>query len=170
MVSDRGPDSIGTDQRQCDILLARHAAPLDHRQSSGMRHRVFELAPEPQLDVGMVVDLGKQRCLQIGAVYHPIGRTGARRGGFAERQARKFAAASRTHDADGLGRDRVGGESRLQSEVDQYAAGVGGELQAGAGFLESLGLLKHDDAKTLSRERERGRQSSDPGTSDEDGA
>jgi hypothetical protein len=52
----------------------------------------------------------------------------------------------------------------------QHAAGIGGELQAGAGFLEAFGLFENDDAKTLSRERKRRRQSSDPGTSDEDGA
>jgi hypothetical protein len=58
----------------------------------------------------------------------------------------------------------------LQAEIDEHAAGVGRELQAGAGFLKALGFLENDDAKALSRERERGRQSPDPGTSDDDGA
>ena len=57
-----------------------------------------------------------------------------------------------------------------KSEFDQHAAGVGRELQAGADFLEPLGLLEHDDAKALCGQRKRGRQSSDAGTSDEDGA
>ena len=61
-------------------------------------------------------------------------------------------------------------QPRLQSEVDQHAAGVGRELQAGADFLEPLGFLQNDDAKALCRERKRRRQSSDAGTSDEDGA
>jgi hypothetical protein len=43
-------------------------------------------------------------------------------------------------------------------------------LQAGAGFLEALGFFKNDDAKASCRKRKGGRQSSDPGTSDEDGA
>ena len=62
------------------------------------------------------------------------------------------------------------GQPRLQSQFDQYAAGVGRKLQAGTGFLQPFGFLENDDAKTLSCERKRGRQSSDPGTSDEDGA
>ena len=49
-------------------------------------------------------------------------------------------------------------------------AGIGGELQAGAGLFQPLGLLQHDDAKAARGERQRRRQSSDPGTSDEDGA
>ena len=59
---------------------------------------------------------------------------------------------------------------RLQSELDQHATGIGRELQAGAGFLEAFGFFENDDAKTSCRKGERGRQSSDPGTSDEDGA
>ena len=58
----------------------------------------------------------------------------------------------------------------LHAEIDQDAAGIGRELQAGADFLEPLGLLQDDDAKTFCGERQRGRQSPDPGTSDEDGA
>jgi hypothetical protein len=108
--------------------------------------------------------------LQIGAMHHPIGSAGASAGGFAERQSRDFATASRAHDADGIGRDGTAGKLRLQSKFDQHAAGIGGELKTGAGFFQALGFLKDDDAKTLSRQRERGCQSSDPGTSDEDGA
>ena len=61
-------------------------------------------------------------------------------------------------------------EPRLQAELDQDAAGIGRELQAGAGFLQPLGLFQHDDAKALCGERQRRRQSPDPGTSDDDGA
>ena len=57
MMPDRGPDSVGADQRQRQLLLARHAAALDHGQSLGVGDGVFELAAEPQLDIGIVVDL-----------------------------------------------------------------------------------------------------------------
>jgi len=57
-----------------------------------MRGDVFELAAEPQIDIGVIVDMGLQRRLQIGAVHHPIRRAGAKGGGFAERQAGDFAA------------------------------------------------------------------------------
>jgi hypothetical protein len=58
----------------------------------------------------------------------------------------------------------------LQSELDQHAAGIGRELQAGAGLLETFGFFENDNAKASGRKRKRGRQSSDSGTSDEDGA
>jgi len=125
VMPDRGPDSIGADQRHRHHLLSRRAAALDHGQSFGVGHDVFELAAEPQFDVGMVVDLSLQRRLQVGAMHHPIGRAGAQRGGFAERQAGDLAAALRAHDADGVGRDGSCGEPGLQAEVDQHAAGVG---------------------------------------------
>ena len=77
MLPDRGPDSVGADQRQRQLLLTRRAAALDHGQPPGMADDVFELAAEPQFDIGVVVDLGLQRGLQVGAVHHPIGGTGA---------------------------------------------------------------------------------------------
>ena len=131
---------------------------------------VLELATEPQLDIGIVIDVGLQRALQIGAMHHPIRRAGAKRGGFAKRHANDLTAASRAHQADGIGRDRAMRKPRLQPELDQHATGIGRQLQAGAGFLEAFGFFENDDAKTSCRKGERGRQSSDPGTSDEDGA
>ncbi len=107
----RRPDAVGADQRQRQFLLPRVAAALDHRQSLGVRGHVLELAAEPQVDVGMVVDRGLQRRLQIGAMHHPIGRAGAQRGGFAERQAGDLAAGARAHDADGVGRHGAGGRA-----------------------------------------------------------
>ena len=166
----RGPDAVGADQRQRRFLLPRHAAALADGQPLGVGYDVFELAAEPQLDIGIVVDMGLQRRLQVGAMHHPVGRAGAKAGGLAERQAGDFAAAARAHDADGLGRDRARAQAILQSEIDQDAAGIGRQLQAGAGFLQPLGLFQNDDAKPLSGERQRRRQSADPGTGDDDGA
>ena len=102
---------------------------------------------------GWSLTCGLQRRLQVGAVHHPIGRAGAKAGGFAERQAGDLAAGARAHDADGLGRHRARRKPRLQAEVDQDAAGIGRELQAGAGFLQPFGLLQDDDAKALRGER-----------------
>ena len=103
MMTDAGPDPVGADQRHCQLLPARRAAALDHRQALGMRHDVLELAAEPQIDIGMVVDLCLQRGLQVGAVYHPIGCAGTKGRGFAERQSGNLAAGPRAHDADGVG-------------------------------------------------------------------
>ena len=170
MMPDRGPDSIGANQRQRHFLLPRDAAPLHHGQSLRMGGGILELAAQPQLDIGMVIDMGLQRRLQIGPVHHPIGSAGAQRGGFAERQPGNFAAASRTHDADGVRRDGAAGQPRLEAEADQHAAGIGRKLQPGAGFLEAFGPLQHDDAKAFSRQRQRRRQSADSGAGDEDRA
>jgi hypothetical protein len=43
-------------------------------------------------------------------------------------------------------------------------------LQAGAGFLKPLGLLKNDDAKSLPGQRQRSGQSPDPGACNDDRA
>jgi len=165
------PDAVGADQRQRQILLAAHGGAADHRQSLGVGGEVLELAAEPQFDIVMFPDFGLQRRLQIDAMHHPIGRAGGSRGGFAERQPNhSFAAAARAHQADGFRGDGAPGEGVPHVEIDQDAAGIGRELQPGADFLEPFGLLQDDDAKTFCRERQRGRQSPDPGTSDEDRA
>src|SRR4051812_14504895 len=100
----------------------------------------------------------------------PVRRTGAERSGLAEREAGDLAAALRAHDADRVGRDGTGGEAGLQSKVDQNPAGIRRQFQARPGFLESLGFLQNDDAKAFPRQRERRRQSPDPGTGNDDGA
>ena len=170
MMPDGGPDAVGADQRQRHFLLPGHAAALHHGQPLRMGGGILELATKSQLDIGMVIDMGLQRGLQIGPVHHPIGSAGAQRGGFAERQPGDFAAASRTHDADGVRRDGAAGQSRFEPETDQHAACIGRQLQSGAGFLEALGALQNDDAKALSRQRQRRRQSSDSGAGDQDRA
>jgi len=90
MVPHRRPDAVGADQRGRQILLARQPAALDHGQSARMLCHILELAAEPQFDVRIVVDLSLQRRLQIGAMNHPVGRAGAKGGGFAERQPRNL--------------------------------------------------------------------------------
>ena len=135
-----------------------------------MRGDILELAAEPQLNVGMIVDGGLQRCLQIGAMHHPIGRAGAGACGLAKRQAGDFAARTRAHDADRFRHDRARAEPFLEAEADQHAAGIGGKLQAGAGFFQPFGLLQHHHAKAPRGQRQRRRQSPDSGTCDEDGA
>ncbi len=56
----------------------------------------------------------------------------------------------------------------MRPSLDKHAAGIGGELQSGADFLEALGLFQYDDAEAASGERQRGRQSTDAGTGDDD--
>ena len=131
---------------------------------------VLELAAEPQVDVGMLVDLGLQRRLQIGAMHHPIGRAGAKAAASPSGRRAISPPARALMMLIASGVTARAASRGCKSELDQDAAGIGRKLQAGAGFLQPLGLLQHDDAKALCRERQRGRQSPDPGTSDDDGA
>ena len=52
----------------------------------------------------------------------------------------------------------------------RMSRGVGRELNAGAGFLEPLGLFQHDDAKPVVRKRKSGGQAADPGPGNDDSA
>src|ERR1700722_19617543 len=168
MMADRRPDSVGANQRYRKFLPAYRAAALDDGQSFGRGADVLELATEPQLDVGTVLDRFQQRGLQIGAVNHPIGGSGLRHL-MVEREAGDLAAARGTHQTDGFGRHGAG-ELRSQAEIDQYAAGIGRKLKAGACFLQPLGLLEKDDTKTLLRQRQRSGQSPDTGARDDNRA
>jgi hypothetical protein len=58
----------------------------------------------------------------------------------------------------------------FKPEIDQRARRIGRELDAGAGLLEPLGLFQYDDAKAVTRKRERGGQPADAGPSDNDDA
>ena len=73
VIADRRPDAVGADQRHRQLLPPRHAAAPDDGQPFGMFGHVLELAAEPQLDIGMVVDVRLQRGLQVGAMHHPVG-------------------------------------------------------------------------------------------------
>jgi hypothetical protein len=57
-----------------------------------------------------------------------------------------------------------------KAEIDQRARRIGRELDAGAGLFKPLGLLQHDRAKTIARERQRRGEAGDAGACDNDGA
>ena len=61
-------------------------------------------------------------------------------------------------------------EQRFEAEIDQDAAGVGRQLQPGAGFLEPLIAFQNDNPETACGQRQRRGQSPDARTSDNDGA
>ncbi len=90
-----------------------------------MGAEILELAAEPQFDVGGVADLALQRRLQIGPMHDPIGRVFFEGPGVGKRNAGYLTAASRAHQADGLGRHGAGGKPSPQAEVNQHAAGIG---------------------------------------------
>ncbi|MGY3458005.1 hypothetical protein ACVWW5_003455 [Bradyrhizobium sp. LM3.4] len=143
---------------------------MDDRQPLGVRRDVFEGRAEFQVDIGMVGDCAGEGGLQVGAVHHPIGGAGARGGSFSQRHAQKFAAGPRAHDRDRLRGHGAQLEPFGEAELDQHAAGIGGELQTGADFLEPLGLFQHDDAEAAGRERKRSRQSTYAGTGNDNGS
>ncbi len=103
-------------------------------------------------------------------MYYPIGGAGTGARGLAKRQPDDFAAASRAHDADGFGGYGARGQSRLQPEINQHAAGIGRELQSSASLFKPFGLFKDNDTKPAGCQRQRCRQSSDPGAHDKNRA
>ena len=58
MIPDRRPDPVCADQGHRQFLLPRIAAALDHGEPLGMGRNVLELAAEPEVDVGIVIDGG----------------------------------------------------------------------------------------------------------------
>ena len=72
--------------------------------------------------------------------------------------------------ADRLRRDDVRPQPIAEAEIDQEARGIGRELDAGAGFLEPLGLLQNDNAEAASRQRQRGGEPADAGAGNDDDA
>ena len=61
-------------------------------------------------------------------------------------------------------------EQRIKPKIDQDAACIRRELDAGPGFLEPFGLFKDDDAEALGCERQCGGQTSDASARDNDGS
>ncbi len=100
---------------------------------------------------------------------HPIGSAVALLG-VGKRHAHDLTAACGAEHAQRRRRGGQRAQTILETEIDQDAGGVRGELDAGAGFLEPLGLFQHHDPKAVLRERQCRSQAADPGAGDDDGA
>ena len=77
-------------------------------------------------------------------------------------------AAWRMETASGT--TTCGCEPLRHAKRHQCARGIRGELDAGAGFGQLLGLFVEDDAEALVGERLGGGEAADPGAGDEDGS
>ncbi len=104
-------------------------------------------------------DRGDERGLQIAAMDDPVGRavallppspSGMR---TISRPLSPGRARATPTGATTCGRSRSPSPRSIRMRV-----GIRRELDAGAGFLKPLGLLQHDDAKAVARQRQRGRQ------------
>ncbi len=132
---------------------------------------VLELAAEPQLDVGMVVDLRLQRALQVGAMHHPIGRAGAK--GWRPRRAaagrsRRRARALMMLMASGV---TARGASRgCRPRSTRMRLALGESCRPAPASSSRSAFSRTMTRKPCRGERKRRRQSPDPGTSDDDGA
>jgi hypothetical protein len=69
-----------------------------------------------------------------------------------------------------VGRDDVRRKQGLKAELDQDPAGIGRQLQPRAGFFEPGGAFHHDNAESACGKRQRGGQSANTRTSDNDSA
>ena len=106
--------------------------------------------------------------MQVGAGDDPVGRAEALAQGGAERHDANLGARRRAPDSDAgrLGRDAAQG--RPEAEIDEDAAGVRRELQAGSGLVQRRAALQHHRRAAAPGERERGRQPADAGADDRD--
>ena len=89
----------------------------------------------------------EQDGLQIASVQDPIGRAKPR-GCLLKRNADNFMAIVGAQNANRLWNHGSRAQPIAQTEVDQDATGVGGQLDAGARFVQPLRLIKQDHAKS----------------------
>jgi hypothetical protein len=73
-------------------------------------------------------------------------------------------------DSQSSRRNHMRPQMLLKPEADQRARRIGGELDAGAGFFQALGLFKHDNTEAAARKRQGCGQPTDAGASDNDRA
>ncbi len=99
-------------------------------------------------DVWIGGDRLAQGGLQIAAMNHPIGCAIAFVSGGAERRARQQSAGARVEHAQLVRRDDLRPQAVTQSKPDQDLRCIGRELDAGAGFLEALGLFQNGGAES----------------------
>jgi hypothetical protein len=151
------------------LFVERLVSARLHGQAVLMQRVVLGAGTELECDVGHFPD-GRHKCrLQVGAMDHPIGRAITPLGRFAERHALDRLPRCGA-DLDRLRRDRVRAQPLGKPEVGQNASRVGRQLDASAGFLQPRGLFQHDHPIAGARNRERGGQSADPGSCDDDGS
>ena len=131
--------------------------------------KIFHALAELDRNVELPGEGGRECRLQIATMDDPKRRAIAMFG-VAKRHTHDFASGRGTEYAQRRRCDRERAQPILKPEINQNARGIGRELEAGAGFLEPLGLFQYDDAKTVARERERGGQSADAGAGNDDHA
>lgn len=100
---------------------------------------------------------------------HPIRRAVALLG-VGKRHADDFLSAGGIEHVHGGRRDGVRPQAVGETEINQNVRSVGRELNAGAGFLEPLGLFQYDDAKSIVRQRKSGGQAPNSGPGNDDSA
>ena len=105
--------------------------------------------------------------MQVAAMDHPIGRAEAPDRVLAEIE--QFPLLSGIPDADFLGRRLAHQRPQafFEAEIDQHAAAVGGDLDAGAQFPQFRRLFVDVDVKPALQKRKRGGQPADAGACDD---
>jgi hypothetical protein len=99
---------------------------------------------------------------------HPVGRAIALDRRRAEIEELPALPGAPEADLLALRLDRDAAERILEPERDQNAGPVGADLDAGADLAQRRRLLEDGDVEAATQQRERGGETADPGTDDED--
>ena len=162
------PDAVGTDQRDPAFIEDLRTALAEHADASAMGREILDAHAELERDVAFVTDGVNERQLQIAAMDRPVGRTETPLYFLAQWNAHDFARGSARHHPDRLRCYRNRCEPLAQPQRDQDAASVRRELNAGSGLFKFSGLFVDGHANAGARKRQRGRQSGDAGSGDDD--
>ena len=162
------PDAIGADQDDAAFVDHLPALAALHGDAVVVGGIILDLGAEPQRDVALRPrGIGEHR-LQVAAVESPVGRAVAPLGVGAERNAHDLAAGAAGHHPDRLRGHDMRREGVAQAERDEHAAGIGRQLQAGAGLFQLFRLFQDRDAQAPAHHGQCRGQPADAGTDDHD--
>ena len=135
------PQAVGDDERGAPRLGRAARGGAGDGDAVAICREVLDADAEMQPDIRMRQCGFEQRGLQVGAMDDPVRRAVTLRDRCPERRTRQHPAAGHAPDDQFLGGDDVRAQPVAQSQRQQDARRIGGELDAGAGFLQPCGLL-----------------------------
>jgi hypothetical protein len=163
------PQAVGADdevggQRLDGTVRAFH----HHGGACGFAGERRHGAADEKADAGSATHGIEQDGLQGGPVDDVIRRPEALLHEAAEGHAADHASGGKLADDRPLGFACGAAERRAEAEIDEDAARVGRELNAGAGLAEARPALDYRDVAPAGAQRQRRRETADAGADDSD--
>ena len=132
----------------------------------GMDRKILDPAAEMKGAIGARLQPLEKGGLQIAAVHDPIRGAITEGGAGTDGRADDLAGIMAAKHANFLRRHHGGSQAFGQSQIDQDAGRVGGELDAGSDRLERFRLFEHRGSEPAADQRERAGEPADPGSGD----